>query len=355
VTDNHSSDESDGALSPAPIFILGMRPRSGTHFLANLLCQHRDCVKSPIAEDSLLVSANLLAQYVSRVNAQWALVNGKPLAGYDELLRHCIGEGLVSFLREIQIRGEAERVRKFGKKPTAGQVPKRLVTKTPLIDNLEYFFHFFPRAHLLVLVRDGRAVVESNVRSFACDPESEMRAWAAAADKLAQFEAEYHDARDRYLIVRFEDLHSRTEAEMRRILAFLGLSTVEYSFESALNLPVVGSSTFKRPPGNVRWLPVKKTPDFDPLARASEWTRANHERFNRLAGKQLVRLGYTETLYSRNNRPWTIWNKAMDLKWLAEQMSRRLLSRLGVRKSGSTTSQRPARSFRRQQVAPGAG
>jgi hypothetical protein len=139
---------------------------------------------------------------------------------------------------------------------------------------------------------------------------------------------------------------------MRRILAFLGLSTETYSFESALNLPVVGSSTFKRPAGSVRWLPVKKTSDFDPLARASEWTRATHERFNWVAGKQLVRLGYTQTLYGRNNLPWTIWNKAMDLKWLAEQMLRRLLLRLGIRERGPVTRLGPARRLPHEQVTP---
>lgn len=295
VTDSHANDESVGTPPPIPIFILGIRPRSGTHFLANLLCKHPDCVKSVIAEDSLLVDADLLARYVTRVNAQWTSVNGAPLAGYDELLRQCIGEGLLSFLRETQLLGEKERLRKFGKKAGAGRLNKRLVTKTPHLDNLAYFFQFFKRVPLLILVRDGRAIVESNVRSFASDPESEIRAWAAAADKLAQFETEYRDVSPGYLIVRFEDLHSRTEAEMRRVLAFLGLSTETYDFEGALNLPVVGSSTFKRPPGKVSWLPVRKTVDFDPLERASEWTRADHERFNRLAGKQLLRLGYIPT------------------------------------------------------------
>jgi hypothetical protein len=355
VSDSHSSDESEGALSPVPIFILGIRPRSGTHFLANLLCQHPDCVKSPIAEDSLLLSAHLLNRYVSRVNEQWTAGNGEPLAGYDELLRQCIGDGLVSFLRETQIRGAEERVRKFGKDAAAIRTDKRLVTKTPLIDNLEHFFEFFPRAHLLVLVRDGRAVVESNVRSFATDSESEMRAWAAAADKLAQFESDYQNARARYLVVRFEDLHSRTEAEMRRILAFLGLSSETYPFEHALDLPVVGSSTFKRPPGNVRWLPVKKTTDFDPLARASEWTRASHERFNWVAGPQLVHLGYTPTLNGRNNLAWKIWNQGMDLKWSTAQVLKRLLPRFGVRNGDSTTTPGPARRLSREQVAPGAG
>jgi hypothetical protein len=302
VTESHSHEASADGLYPAPIFILGMRPRTGTHFLANLLCQHPECVKSPIAEDSFLINANLLARYVTRTNDEWTVVNGAQLAGYDELLRQCIGEGLLLFLRQIQLRGEEERASKFGKHAVTSGLDRRMVTKTPHLNNLEFFFQFFPRAHLLLLVRDGRAVVESNVRSFASDPEDEMRAWAAAADQLAQFEAEHRDVGPRCLIVRFEDLHSRTEAEMRRILTFLGLRTEDYNFEAALHLPVVGSSTFKRPPGKVSWLPVRKTADFDPLGRASEWTRATNERFDTLAGKQLMRLGYSQALDAGNDR-----------------------------------------------------
>ena len=293
-------EDSPVRSTPAPIFILGMRPRTGTHFLANLLCQHPGCVKSPIAEDSFLLNANLLARYVARTNEQWTTVNGTPHAGYDELLRECIGESLLSFLRQVQLRRDEERASKFGT-AVGSKIHRRVVTQTPHLDNLELFSQFFPRAHLLLLVRDGRAVVESNVRSFASDPEDEMRAWAAAADRLAQFEVENRDVGSRYLIVRFEDLHLRTEAEMRRILDFLGLSPADYDFEAALNLPVVGSSTFKRPPGKVSWLPVRKTADFDPLARATEWSRETHERFYALAGKQLVRLGYTQLTDAANH------------------------------------------------------
>ena len=86
------------------------------------------------------------------------------------------------------------------------------------------------------------------------------------------------------MIVRYEDLHTQTEAEMRKILSFLCLDVSKYDFQTALNLPVVGSSTFKRPAGKVQWIPVMKTEEFDPLARASDWTRAMHERFNWIAG-----------------------------------------------------------------------
>jgi len=115
------------------------------------------------------------------------------------------------------------------------------------------------------------------------------------------------------MLVRFEDLYIRTEDEMRRILLFLGLNIESYDFPRALNLPVVGSSTFKRPPGKVQWTPVMKTADFDPLARANSWTRSQHERFNWIAGDQLEKLGYERKTFFGQNLIWRIRNQVKDL------------------------------------------
>src|SRR5258708_4134927 len=143
-----------------------MRPRTGTHFLANLLCQHPDCVKSPLAEDVLLSWSQLLAKYVRRTNEQWTEIAGKPHDGYDDLLFRSLGDGLISFLQSAKERADEERIKRFGGTQHADLASRRLVTKTPGIDNLEYFFKLFPNAHLLIIIRDGRAVVESEHRSF---------------------------------------------------------------------------------------------------------------------------------------------------------------------------------------------
>ena len=57
--------ESPANAEPAdvPIFILGIMPRSGTHFLANLLCLHPDCTKSALPEDLLVSESALLRRY----------------------------------------------------------------------------------------------------------------------------------------------------------------------------------------------------------------------------------------------------------------------------------------------------
>jgi len=117
------------------------------------------------------------------------------------------------------------------------------------------------------------------------------------------------------MIVKYEDLHTNTESEMRKILPFLDLDAGQYDFQRALNLPVVGSSTFKRTEEKVKWLPVMKTDDFNPLTRADEWPRSMHERFNWLAGKQLEQLGYAKKIFAGDEQFWSDWNTAEDAKW----------------------------------------
>jgi len=314
-----------------------MRPRTGTHYLANLLCQHPDCTKAALAEDGLLLKADHLVNYARKLNAQWTSIAGKSHESFEELLYANLGQGLISFLYASRKQSDGERIKQYGLPESDDQYLKRLVTKTPSIKNLDLFFKLFPNAFVLVLVREGTAVVESEVRSFQSDRETSMRAWAKAADKLIEFDRNPPVTKERYLIVRYEDLFTQTESEMRRILNYLRLDVAEYDFEAAQNLPVVGSSTFKRTREKVQWLPVRKTVEFDPLSRAKDWARAWHERFNWIAGRQSEELGYTLKKYHGNKTAWFALNKMMDAKWSLKMARRRLF-----RKSATTNdSSRP--------------
>ena len=100
----------------------------------------------------------------------------------------------------------------------------------------------------------------------------------------------------RYRIVKYETLHTQTVQEVSRVLDFLNLDVLDFlnldtsycPFQTALNLPIVGSSTFgrmKREP--VSWEQVPKTAEFNPLDRASDWTVADHKKFEQIAGKYM--------------------------------------------------------------------
>ena len=257
-----------------PIFILGILPRCGTNFLSNLLQLHPDCAPPvPVWEDYLVAQLNLLQQYSDCVSQRWDKdwgVTEKTQAHLDASL----GSGLATFLQQC----------------CPGPRP---ISKTPRIDNMDLFFRFFPNAKLLILVRDGRSVIESAIRSFGWHREATLHAIADSAAAINTFRLENAQYRDKFRILRYEDLWQDTEAQLHNLLSFLQLKPDHYDFDQALNLPVLGSSELKtRGDQSIHWNPVEKTPDFDPMTRFAGWKPAMHFRYNQVAGSEMKKLGY---------------------------------------------------------------
>ena len=306
--------QNNGAQPPGPVFILGISVRSGTTFLQDLLRIHPGCDVDGVEleEDHFLAYADLLVEYIRRVTSYWKS-GPEQLQRERDLVCQCIGDGLVSYL-QLQLRN---------RKQLAGQGDEKLlralVTKTPSVNNLDLFFNLFPSADLLILLRDGRSVTESSVKSFYLSFVEEARKWAAGCAQIKRFTEANRGAR--LLVVRYEDLYLETEAEVRRILEFLHLDPEAYDFGAAMNLPVRGSSTLRQngadwtqtsvAPG-IHWKPVPKAVDFRPLERWSHWNRAKHERFNWIAGEWLEYFGYEVKHYQGNRWFWTLYNIVLD-------------------------------------------
>lgn len=301
---------------PEIIFILGIMPRSGTHFLWNLLCLHPDCDKSAIPEDGLVSKSDLLARYINLNYHVWQSEGDLPAIPARDLLTQSIGEGLMTFLRRA--RKAADLL-----EGQPGKEAPYIVTKFPQVTNIDKFFRLFPKQKLLVLVRDGRDLAESINVSFRYSREEAIRDWATAARRIAAFEKKWADRNDQYCVIRYEDLHAHTEAEMRKIMGFLGLDIEKYDFSAALDLPVVGSSVFQRGEGDVHWTPVSKTAAFNPLSRTQGWTRGQHERFNWLARSELRAFGYEPKLFTGNRWLWSLWNHVQDAGYAARVWARR--------------------------------
>ncbi len=303
-----------------PVFILGIAERSGTTYLQDLLRVHPDCDVDglELEEDHFVTYGDLLVKYVNLISQDWKEWWGPgQLRKERELVCRCLGDGLISYL-QLQVRNRRILT---GKAPVDKPLPV-LVTKTPDVTNLHLFFNIFRDAELLILVRDGRAVVESAVKTFYRSFAREARQWARRAAAIQRFaDSKSNDSR-RYLIVRYEDLYSDTEAELRRVLAFLRLDPAVYDFTAATNLPVRGSSSLRREgaewqqtfvaPG-IHWNAVPKTADFRPLERWGHWGRAKHERFNWIAAKYLAAFDYEMKSYPHTVWLWTTWNVALDI------------------------------------------
>ena len=293
-----------------PIFILGIMPRCGTNFLSNLLLLHPDCVPPEnVWEDFAVAHADLLMRYSDRVVRNWDPKWGVTEQTRDEF-NASLGSGISSFL-------------------TLHSKGYRVVTKTPRVDNLDLFFRFFPNAHLLILVRDGRAIIESGVRSFGWNREANLHSLAHAAKTINNFRQNHDSFAHRYRMVKYEDLFRDPAENMRNILDFLGLATEGYDFEKATQLPVKGSSDLLHEKGeSLHWDPVEKTEKFAPLSRFEHWSPAMHYRYNQVAGKHLEALGYAKTDTGHPSWFLRIRSFLLDLSWPPKAAIRPFYQRL---------------------------
>jgi hypothetical protein len=289
------SDAGSGASEPVrPVFILGIMPRCGTNFLSDLLCLHPDCGSpNPIYEDYLLAHVDLLDKYVKRVSLHWNPEWGVDSTYQNSLKRH-LGHAMKTFL----FRQASATV---------------FVSKTPQVENLDQFPTFFPKARLLILVRDGRAVIESGINTFRWPWEWALQQWTRGARKIIDFENSIDGMQFPHLVVRYEDLVKNLEFEMQKILEFIELNIDDYDLEYASQLPVRGSSTLKSGGDSVRWDVMAKPNAFDPLSRFANWSRAKHERYNWVAKTELEYFGYQPRTWNSANWAWTVWNRILDI------------------------------------------
>jgi sulfotransferase family protein len=287
-----------------PIFIHGILPRSGTNFIWDLLLLHPDCSRGrePVNEDLFLEHSDHLTAFATAVQSAWDPAWGTFAADVGGRLCEGIGDGLLSFLWTDRTR--------------------RLVTKSPTVWHLDRFFTFFPSARLLILVRDGRSVVQSAMDTFGWDFDRACRAWSEGARTIRHFQRTEAAHADRWRLIRYEDFVDDTEAQLRAVFEFLGLDARRYDFVAARNLPVRGSSAFGLQDGKVHWQVVPKDNTFAPKERWRSWSAAQGERFEWLAGEQLLDFGYT-TSTRRFGLLDSARHTARDWGWVAWKAARR--------------------------------
>jgi len=296
-----------------PIFVLGMARRTGTNFCFQLLALHPDVVPATrLPEDFALHDADLLLEYARRTRRQWNPRWGFHADAEARLVRR-LGGALEAFL-------EAEGLEEGA---ASGRRP---LFKTPSVRNLDRFFDLFPEAALVVLVRDGRDVVESTTRSFGWSHEAATRAWCDAARAVRDFDRTRPAAGPRrHHLLRYEELVRAPEETLRGVLDSLGLDAARYDFDAARELPVFGSSTFRGESAEVHWEPVSKSEAFQPLGRHEGWDAERRRRFDWLAGDLMRELGYAQ--HEPADAGPALRQRLLDAAWGARERARALAQR----------------------------
>jgi hypothetical protein len=279
-----------------PIMIVGISRRSGTNFLSSVLLCHRDCAAPapPVVEDHLLRDAPVLERYAHKAAQRWPRRWGDREEA-RAALEHSLGDGLLAFLAS----------RSTGARP---------VSRTPRADNLHLAATFYMGADLVLLVRDGRSVVASLVQAWHWTHDRAIKEWRRGARAIIGFERRHAADEDgpRFIVVRYEDLLADFEAAVDKLLSFAGLDPVGFDYAKARNLPIVGSSYIRDEDGKITFKPVARTADFDPSVRFAGWPRAQHERFNWLAGSEQRALGYPTEVFDSTRIRWAARNLARD-------------------------------------------
>ncbi len=266
-----------------PLFVAGVSQRSGTNYLARALVLHPALVRPTghwelplldVSDDFRAATAAFVGRRAEgRLRFDFATIAGG------------IGEAL---LGELWSRVD---------EPAGART---LVLKNPSTRGIDDFELFFPRGRLVLLTRDCRDVVNSQMA--AIKGSSRRLAHMPRMVRLAFFARHWRDAARRVLegsrglIVRYEDLVSSPDEVLGKICPLVGVDASDEWLQSVADLSVRGSTHHGRP-GGVGGQPVydevEVSEDFRPFGRwRAEWSAAERSLVSRIAGSEMRALGY---------------------------------------------------------------
>lgn len=263
------------AYRPA-IFVHGVLPRSGTNFLADAMALHPHVLQNPggLWEFPLLYTA--AGAEALQHEFQFMFPPNR-----DQMIDH----EMLAYLAAgwmVRLQGESGE--------------RTMLFKSPHAQYLALFPAIFPRDRLLIILRDGRDVLQSSLatfgaRSFGKSFAAMAHEWAEATRLALALGSPSDGAGGGAMIVRYEDLVGDGRAAMARVLAHVQLDPPLYDWSGFDNLPLRGSSTNKAV-ADEKWRPQPRARDFNPLGRWRGWPERRKQQFKAIAGDVLIAAGY---------------------------------------------------------------
>ena len=261
---------------PPAIILHGVMERSGTVFTGELLGLHADLCNYPreIYEFPFL-----------RMSGDIFALHKEFISGYEH------NRDKISQYDFLALSGLSMLAHLYAAAP-AGH---RMLLKVPNSERLPYFYAAFPFENLIVLMRDGRDVVTSTIRTWANLGFSDVcRRWNYSARLVLQCNQKFL-GRPSYYYARYEDVSRSSEQFVRAVCRQFGLDEDRYPFDKINELPLLGSST-ERPSKEVSWEPIQKPKEFQPIGRWKSWSEGQKRAFKKIAGQTLIDLGYCADL-----------------------------------------------------------
>jgi hypothetical protein len=267
----------------ASVHVLSPSLRSGTNLLAFLLIES-GCCQWPLsdriaAEDFFLKHAHLIEESCDRICKEWRgfTKDEQQLDRRKNWLLQSIGQRLLQYAD-----------------PNALKAP--VVLKTPDAGNIALLPRLFPQSRFLFIIRDGRDAVASAATAFPlAGYEYWMNRWAQGTRSLLEFmqRSEENSQSASWKLIRYEELIKEQSSVVQEIFDFLG-SRSKFTWRDLQSLPVYGSSYLCRENGKFKWEIKSKPENFDPFGRWTLWGEDVKQKFKKIAGAELIKLGYVE-------------------------------------------------------------
>jgi hypothetical protein len=162
----------------------------------------------------------------------------------------------------------------------------------PSVQYLTHFFSMFPHEQLLVLIRDGRDVVHSTLRTWRhLNFVQVCLRWDRSARAVLALESQLRTSpRTGYWLARYEDALTQPAEFVRQACARFALDVERYPFAEIAEIRVIGSSSLEK--GDVSWEHLKPPEDFKPTQYWRKWSALKKLVFKTIAGRSLRGLGY---------------------------------------------------------------
>lgn len=252
--------------------ILGVMPRAGTVFMGHLLSLHEKFHLHPneLWEVPVLSPINNLLAY------ERDFFSGYP-PNRDRMLPHDLlplfGCGIAAYFNHFVEPG------------------KQALIKETDVQNLNYLPTLFPGIRVLLMLRDGRDLVHSTIKSWPHRKFDEVcHTWATCTQSVIDFNKRHqHD--NNVMLVKFENVLDEKEKFVRDFCAQFNMNTEQYAFDKINDIGVLGSSTLKKGE-NVDWKPIEKPKGFRPTGHWLNWSVKQKQVFKKIAGDVLIASGY---------------------------------------------------------------
>jgi hypothetical protein len=173
---------------------------------------------------------------------------------------------------------------------------KTMLLKVPDVSFLYYFPLLFPFEDIILLLRDGRDVVASTIKTWPKTKFSRIcDRWAKSAELMFEFNKRHEKTRQNCSLVKFEQIVNDPEKFVKDTCLHYGLSIEKFPFEKISTVPARGSSTLQSS-GQVDWNARSAPKDFKPGGGWRSWSAKQKKIFKRIAGRALIDTGYCENL-----------------------------------------------------------